>query len=262
MLKNTGSQSVALFAVDSATGKGKPGDAANITLYVTKDFGSVTAIASNSGVPTEMDATNAKGWYKIALSQSETNGNNLLFSGKSSTSGIEVCGMEVFTDPPNYTTAVIDSSGLIDANAVKIGPTGAGTAQTARDLGTSVLLSSGTGTGQLSITSGIASVNATQINSDATSAANLAKTTKVILRGTVQTSGSSTTLIATSAFDVVGTHTDQFRGRIITFDPATTTLGLRGQATDITSSSIATNPVFTVSALTTTPQTGDTFSVT
>jgi len=51
-------------------------------------------------------------------------------------------------------TAVVDSAGLVDANMVKVGPTGAGTAQTARDLGASVLLSSGTGTGQLDFTSG------------------------------------------------------------------------------------------------------------
>jgi hypothetical protein len=60
-------------------------------------------------------------------------------------------------------TVVVDAAGLADANAVKLGPTGAGTAQTARDLGTSVLLSSGTGTGQLSIASGIASVNVSQV---------------------------------------------------------------------------------------------------
>ncbi len=40
---------------------------------------------------------------------------------------------------------VIDSSGLVDANAVKVGPTGSGTAQTARDLGTSVLVGDKTG---------------------------------------------------------------------------------------------------------------------
>lgn len=51
-------------------------------------------------------------------------------------------------------TLVVDAAGLADANAVKIGPTGAGTAQTARDIGTSVLLSSGTGTGQVSLSSG------------------------------------------------------------------------------------------------------------
>lgn len=58
---------------------------------------------------------------------------------------------------------VVDASGLVDANAVKIGPTGAGTAQTARDLGASVLLSSGSGTGQLDFTSGVVKANATQI---------------------------------------------------------------------------------------------------
>lgn len=51
-------------------------------------------------------------------------------------------------------TLVVDSSGLADANAVKVGPTGSGTAQTARDIGASVLLSSGTGTGQVSLSSG------------------------------------------------------------------------------------------------------------
>jgi hypothetical protein len=37
---------------------------------------------------------------------------------------------------------------------VKIGPTGSGTSQTARDIGASVLLSSGTGSGQVSLSSG------------------------------------------------------------------------------------------------------------
>ncbi len=259
MYRNTSSQKIAVFAYDITTGGAKTGDSANIAVYVNKDWAGATVLGDTSA--TEISSSHAPGWYTFDLTQGETDAVALHFTG-TSTGNTQIGGQLIFTNPKNYSSAVIDSSGLIDANAVKIGPTGAGTAQTARDLGTSVLLSSGTGTGQLSITSGIASVNATQINSDATSAANLAKTTKVILRGTVQTSGSSTTLIATSAFDVVGTHTDQFRGRIITFDPATTTLGLRGQATDITSSSIATNPVFTVSALTTTPQTGDTFSVT
>jgi hypothetical protein len=60
-------------------------------------------------------------------------------------------------------TAVVDANGLIDANAVKLGPTGAGTAQTARDVGASVLLSAGTGTGQLDFTSGVVKANLAQI---------------------------------------------------------------------------------------------------
>ena len=58
---------------------------------------------------------------------------------------------------------VIDSAGLTDANVVKVGPSGSGTTQTARDIGASVLLSSGTGTGQLDFTSGVVKANATQI---------------------------------------------------------------------------------------------------
>lgn len=59
-------------------------------------------------------------------------------------------------------TLVVDAAGLADANAVKVGPTGSGTPQTARDLGASVLLSSGTGAGQLSLSSGAVLLQATQ----------------------------------------------------------------------------------------------------
>lgn len=54
---------------------------------------------------------------------------------------------------------VIDSAGLVDANTVKVGPSGSGSAQAARDLGTSVLLSNGTGTGQISLSTGAVTVS-------------------------------------------------------------------------------------------------------
>lgn len=60
-------------------------------------------------------------------------------------------------------TVVVDAAGLVDANAVKAGPTGAGAALTARDIGASVLLSTGTGTGQLDFTSGVVKSNLIQI---------------------------------------------------------------------------------------------------
>lgn len=60
-------------------------------------------------------------------------------------------------------TVVVDAAGLADANVVKIGPSGSGTAQTARDVGASVLLSSGSGTGQLDFTSGVVKANLAQI---------------------------------------------------------------------------------------------------
>ena len=64
-------------------------------------------------------------------------------------------------------TLVVDANGLADATCVKLGPSGTATAQTARDIGSSVLISSGTGTGQLSVTSGVISSNVTQISGSA-----------------------------------------------------------------------------------------------
>lgn len=51
------------------------------------------------------------------------------------------------------------ANGQLDANAVKVG----GTTQTGRDLGASVLVSAGTGTGQFDLTSGVVKANLAQI---------------------------------------------------------------------------------------------------
>lgn len=168
--KNTASQKLIVFAFDTTTATAKTGDGANITAYVSKDYGSVTVLGDTSA--TEADSTNAKGYYLFDLAQAETNAEVLMFSAKSSTANIVVIGAPaiVLTMPTTGVlspatlgrTAVVDASGLIDANAVKCGATGAGTAITARDIGASVLLSTGTGAGQLDFTSGVVKANATQ----------------------------------------------------------------------------------------------------
>lgn len=114
MLKNVASQKVALFAFDSSTGAPKTGDAANLTAYISKDFGSVTALGDTSG--TEMDATNAKGWYLFDVTQTESNADNILFTGKSSTANVIVVSKEYCTAPPYFTTQVIDSNGRVDVS--------------------------------------------------------------------------------------------------------------------------------------------------
>lgn len=159
MLKNVASQKIALFAFTAADGTPKAGDAAQMTFYVNKDWAGLNALGDTSA--SELSSTNAPGWYLCDVTQAETNGDALHFTGKSSTSGVVVVGQLIFTDPPNYTLASIDGSGRLDI--IKV----AGTTQTARDLGTSVLLSSGTGTGQLSITSGVVDGNVTKWNGTA-----------------------------------------------------------------------------------------------
>lgn len=109
MQKNVASQKLIVYAYDATTNTPKTGDAANITAYVSKDFGSVTVLADTSAA--ELDATNGKGYYQFDLAQAETNADTLLFSAKSSTSNIYVVGVPavVFTTPPNFS--------LIDVNA-------------------------------------------------------------------------------------------------------------------------------------------------
>jgi hypothetical protein len=293
MFKNVASQKAIFFAFDVTTNLPKTGDAANITPYVSKDFGTVTVFATTT--ITELDATNAKGFYTGTLSQAETNADTLLFSAKSSTANIVVLGAPatVFTNPANFTTFSIDGSGRIDLG--KILGTAVSTPATAGVLDvnvknmnnvaatsiTTVNANIGstqplnfTGTaGSATVKSDMVNIagsavststaqigaNIVQIAANATSATNIQRSTAAIVTGTVGAS-STTTSIITSALSPAASVTDQFKGRIVTFDYTTTTAALRGQATDITGSS--SGGVLTVTALTTAPASGDTFSIT
>lgn len=175
MFKNVASQKFIVFAFDSATNLPKTGDGANLTAYVSKDFGTVTVLGDTSA--TEMDSTNAKGYYLFDAAQAETNADCLLVSAKSSTSGIVVVGAPaaIFTYPTTGIlapatlgrTLVVDASGLADANAVKCGASGSGVAITGRDIGASVLLSNGSGSGQISLSSGSVAITSNIKNGQA-----------------------------------------------------------------------------------------------
>lgn len=97
------------------------------------------------------------------------------------------------------------------------------------------------------------------ISTSATAADNLERSTLGIVTGTVG-AASTTTSIVTSALSPAAAVIDQYKGRIVTFDSATTTANLRGQSTDITTNTAL--GVLTVTALTTAPASGDTFTIT
>ena len=152
--RNVSGQYLEVMAIDRSTGGPKTGDAGNITCYVSKDHGTLNALGDTSA--TEVSSTNAPGVYRFDLTQAETDAKQLLFTGKSSTSNVDIVRWITPTVPANFSLASIDSSGRLDIAKI------AGTSQTARDIGASVLLSSGTGTGQLDFTSGVVKSNVTQ----------------------------------------------------------------------------------------------------
>jgi hypothetical protein len=100
--KNTASQKIAVFAYTAATGAAKTGDAAQITAYISKDWGGAAAITDTN--PTELDATNMKGWYVFDLSQAETNAEVLTIAPVSSTSGVVLDQVQVFTQYASIST--------------------------------------------------------------------------------------------------------------------------------------------------------------
>lgn len=71
----------------------------------------------------------------------------------------------------------------------------------------------------------------------------------------------STTQFTPSSISVNGDIANKWNGRVLLFENDTTTAGLRGQGTLITACSAATYPLFTYTALTTAPASGDTFKI-
>lgn len=116
MFKNTAAKFM-VFAWDTTTGVAKTGDAANITAYVSKDYGTVTVLGDTSA--TEMDATNAKGYYLFDAAQGETNGDCLMVSAKSSTSNIAVIGAPavIYTRPTTGWLAPTTAGRTLDVSA-------------------------------------------------------------------------------------------------------------------------------------------------
>jgi mRNA-degrading endonuclease toxin of MazEF toxin-antitoxin module len=135
--KNTAGQFIHFQGVDASTGGIKSGVSWTVRRCIDGTFAAATGTASEDGTT---------GWYKFALSQADTNGNNIAFNFTG-------------TGAVPQTVNILTDGAAPDVNITKIG----GTTQTARDLGASVLLSPGTGTGELDITSGVVKANLVQI---------------------------------------------------------------------------------------------------
>jgi hypothetical protein len=113
---------------------------------------------------------------------------------------------------------------------------------------------SGTGTGEISLTSGVASVNATQINSVAAAAARLALSAGQIIPFTVDTTGfaGSSTTFQTNLTEATADH---YKDRLVLW----TTGALAGQQALVTVYALSGGlGRFTVSTMTETPANGDT----
>jgi len=147
-LKQSTAVNVTVLMIDSSDHvSGKTG--LTLTIYATKAAGTPGAI---SPTVTELDSTNCPGLYKLALTTSHTDTLGE-FQLHVTSSGADPSDLkwQVSTYLPGE-AATLQADQAVNVTKVN------GTSQTARDLGASVLLSSGTGTGQISLSSGTVTV--------------------------------------------------------------------------------------------------------
>jgi len=230
------------------------------------------------------------GWYWVALTTVDTNTSgdlayHITGSGADNTDFNDQIGVTTSVNVTQWSggNVTASTSGIPDVNAKNINNVAAATPGAAGGIlisgsnagtttfgnitvtGTTTTTITGNITGNLSgnvgNVTGTAAVNASQVNGNATSATNLAITTRDVLRGTV-TTGGNTTSIPTSALTgaTVGS-VNQFGNRTILFDSNTTTTGLQGAVASISASTNSATPTFTVSTLPASPVSGDTFSI-
>jgi hypothetical protein len=184
-------QYIYFVAVDSTDLKTRETGLSSFTVYRSRNGGAAAAYTT----PTinETDSTNMPGVYELLLDEDMTidSGDDsqavVLHITQASMAPVTLT-YELYRPVVTAGGTLTVTAGLASANTTQIG----GISQTGRDLGASVLLSSGTGTGQVTLTSGrvnadvthIATaavstttaqlgVNVVQISADATAADNL-----------------------------------------------------------------------------------------
>jgi hypothetical protein len=105
--KNT-IQKLFIFATD-VDGAAKTGLAATITAQISKDGG--TTYATNDTNPTELDATDAPGIYYFDTTAAETNCDCVILQAVSSTAGVTIRPVVIYTDLYRINAAVATDAG-------------------------------------------------------------------------------------------------------------------------------------------------------
>lgn len=142
ILKQSTAVNITVLMIDSADHiTGKTGLSGGLTIYSSKAAATPAAITPTV---TEIDSTNVKGVYKLAFTSGHTDtlGELQLHITATGADPTDIKWQVSARLPDDLAfpattgrSMVVDASGLVDANVVKVGPTGSGTAQTAADVG-------------------------------------------------------------------------------------------------------------------------------
>lgn len=246
MKKNVASQIVGAQMSSITDGSDFMG---TVTCYVAGDGGPQALGSVGSGVCTHK----GNGFHSYTPSQAETNYDHVAFTFKGS--GATTATLQAYPSFPqtgdSYTRlgAPAGASTAVDIAAIK-----AETANIQSDANDIQIRL------PASLISGRMDSTLSAIDDSTTAVAAFKRAVKGNVIGTMG-DGSTTTSLVSSLLTPAGSVADKFKGRILIFANDTATDALRGQATDITANTSAAAPIFTVTALTTPPLSGDTFVI-
>lgn len=173
----------------------------------------------------EVSAANLPGIYEIQLADTRFSGNltskELLISINGATNLMQTeVSIKLVSDDPhtakpaNFNSLAITAAGRVDVGAVS------GTTQTAVDIGSGVKVQSGTGTGQISLASGLVDITQGAADKAWNSASrSLTGVTNIVSGGAITTSGGAVSNVTT-----VDSTTDVTNG--VTLNPAATSAAL------------------------------------
>ena len=193
------------FATDSDGPK--TGDVGNHALRIIEDG----VIGTIAGSPAEIDATNAPGMYKVAITAAENTADVVTLCGKSSTSGVTVS--------PSTWTNITNADANVAAILTDTGTTLDGKLDTIDGIVDAILVDTGTTLdGKINTIDGIVdailvdtdvlgaspiAANITQISGGTDAVSSLKKGSVSILQGSVTSGSTTTSIVGTGSLSTV-----------------------------------------------------------
>lgn len=233
-----------------------------ISAYVGNSLTQITA-----GITLTVDFDAVTGLHNVRVVASGANGyatasNYQLVITTGTVGGTSVVGYVIAEFSIEARSALIPTTA---ARTLDVSATGEADANVTQWLGTAAAAPTVAGVPEVDLTHIVGTAhgstqiraNVVQIDGSANGVTALQRSANSIVRITVGAASTTTSVVSSSTLPA-GAAADQFKGRIMIFDANTTTTALRGQATDITASTNAADPTYTVTALTTAPVSGDT----
>ena len=223
------------FATDSDGPK--TGDVGNHSLRIIEDG----VIGTIAGSPAEIDATNAPGMYKVAITAAENTADVVTLCGKSSTSGVTIS--------PSTWTNITNADANVAAILTDTGTTLDGKLNTIDGIVDAILVDTGT-----TLPATTFSANVVKISGVTGGVSSLDKGSQSILQGSVTSGSTTTSIVGTGSLSTVN---EFYTDRMILF----TSGDLQHSGRAIGAYTGATK-TFTVSpAFTSAPSSSDTFII-